>query len=63
MDDPSTRTRRPPPKNTLFCPACEHAAPADGDWIAHDRDGGEALTCPDCGALVVVRRTPGAVPA
>ncbi|SHH43969.1 hypothetical protein [Halobaculum gomorrense] len=65
MDDPSTPSPRPPPKNTLFCPECGHAAPADGDWVVRDRDrdGVEALTCPDCGATLTVRRSKLAPPA
>ena len=62
MDGSSTPPRGPPPKATLFCPDCDRAAPADGGWLVGGRDG-EALTCPDCGAVVTVRRTPDAVPA
>lgn len=64
MDTPSTRTSRPPPKSTLFCPECDHAAPVGGDWIVEEhRDGVEALTCPDCGATLTVRRTAGPIAA
>ncbi|WP_348606973.1 hypothetical protein [Halobaculum rarum] len=63
MDTPSTQTRRPPPKNTLFCPDCGHAAPIGGDWIVEERRGGESLVCPDCDALVTVRQRLRPIPA
>ncbi|UIO99849.1 hypothetical protein Hbl1158_00295 [Halobaculum sp. CBA1158] len=63
MNDSSTPTRRPPPKRTLFCPECDHAATTGGDWIVETRPGGEALRCPDCGATVTVRPASRAIPA
>ncbi|MFD1644365.1 hypothetical protein [Haloarchaeobius litoreus] len=47
-----TRTRR---KATLFCGACDHESPSDGDWLFHDRSSGTALVCPDCGQTLTVR--------
>jgi len=49
-----TRTRR---KATLFCAACDHESPVDGDWLRADRAGGTALVCPDCGHTLTVRRS------
>ncbi|MFC7070089.1 hypothetical protein [Halobaculum lipolyticum] len=63
MDTPSTRTSRPPPKDTLFCPECGHAAPAGGDWVVEERPHCETLTCPDCDATVTVRGRHRPVPA
>ncbi|QZY00907.1 hypothetical protein [Halobaculum rubrum] len=63
MDTSSTQTRRPPPKNTLFCPDCSHAAPVDGDWIVEALSGGESIACPDCDAVVTVRRIASPVAA
>ena len=40
-------------KTTLFCPACDHASPVDGDWIADDASAGRRLLCPHCGTVVV----------
>ncbi|MFC4406305.1 hypothetical protein [Haloarchaeobius iranensis] len=51
-----TRTRR---KATLFCGACDHESPVDGDWLRADRAGGTALVCPDCEHTLTVRRSYG----
>ncbi|WP_284010639.1 hypothetical protein [Haloarcula pelagica] len=40
-------------KTGLFCPACPHESPLDGDWIADDSAAGERLLCPRCGTVVV----------
>ncbi|MFC7135750.1 hypothetical protein ACFQRB_02360 [Halobaculum litoreum] len=53
---PASTTTRPPPKTVLYCPDCWHAAPPTGDWLVRAGVGREALVCPDCGAVVTVRR-------
>ena len=44
-------------KAVLFCPACEHEAPLDGDWSRDDRDDVDGsrtdVACPECGTVVV----------
>jgi ribosomal protein S27AE len=40
-------------KTTLFCPACEHASPIDGDWIMDDSVQRDRLLCPRCGTDIV----------
>ena len=44
-------------KAVLFCPACGHEAPLDGDWSIDASDGVESdrtdVTCPACGDVVV----------
>jgi len=44
-------------KAVLFCPACEHDAPFDGDWSRDTRggvdDGRTDVACPHCGTVVV----------
>ena len=52
---PVSATRPPRPKDTLFCPACGHESPADGDWQVR-ADG--ALACPACAARVTRRSEP-----
>jgi hypothetical protein len=37
----------PPGRNSvLFCPACEHASPVDGDWVLRERATGVEFRCP-----------------
>ena len=48
----SRRCRRKP---VLFCPACWHESPVDGDWHVQETQAGERLDCPVCGATVTVR--------
>jgi predicted RNA-binding Zn-ribbon protein involved in translation (DUF1610 family) len=58
-------------KATLFCPICGHESTADGDWLRRadptvGRENtpvnsgvvgrGVAVVCPDCDAVVTVRR-------
>ncbi|WP_267641753.1 hypothetical protein [Haloarchaeobius amylolyticus] len=45
------------PKATLFCPDCDHASPADGDWVLVDHPSGTAYDCPDCETTITVRPT------
>ncbi|MCT9095182.1 hypothetical protein [Haloarchaeobius sp. HME9146] len=45
------------PKATLFCPACDHESPIDGDWVLADHPTGTAYDCPSCEATVTVRPT------
>jgi hypothetical protein len=47
----------PPRKSTLFCPACDHRSPLDGDWRVEAAEGGRRFVCPDCGATVTTRPT------
>jgi predicted RNA-binding Zn-ribbon protein involved in translation (DUF1610 family) len=37
-----------PPKLRLFCPACGHESPLDGDWLVRERAAGVAYECPEC---------------
>ncbi|WP_324759839.1 hypothetical protein [Haloarcula montana] len=50
---PSRDSEQRTAKTGLFCPACPHESPVDGDWIADDSAPGERLCCPRCGAVVV----------
>ena len=56
---PATRASDRPVdrKAVLFCPACAHEAPLDGEWSLETRDGVESdrtdVTCPECGHVVV----------
>lgn len=56
VDAPGDGTR-PRRKATLFCAACDHESPVDGDWLRADRAGGTALVCPDCSHTLTVRRS------
>ncbi|WP_254273060.1 hypothetical protein [Haloarcula marina] len=38
----------PPPKATLFCPACDHRSHVDGDWLVRETARGTRYRCPDC---------------
>gem|GEM_PF-1414286 len=49
---PDSRRRRKP---VLFCPACWHESPVDGDWHRQVTQAGERLACPVCDATVTVR--------
>lgn len=44
-------------KTVLFCPACGHDAPIDGEWSVQHRRGAEGdrtvTECPECGDTVV----------
>jgi hypothetical protein len=55
---PATPASRGPAdrKAVLFCPACEHEAPLDGDWTQDSRGVDVSRTdlrCPECGQTVV----------
>jgi hypothetical protein len=45
-------------KATLFCQACGHASPADGDWTVRTVDDRRRLRCPECRGVVDERRVP-----
>lgn len=45
----------PPDKTTLFCPACDHESPIDGDWVVLERTNSIEYRCPDCEALLTER--------
>ncbi|ARS91096.1 zinc ribbon domain-containing protein [Natrarchaeobaculum aegyptiacum] len=55
--NPATRagTRR---KSTLFCPACDHQSPVDGDWVIDAGVDTERYVCPDCGYTLTERPRP-----
>lgn len=58
MTPPDRASARPADRKAmLFCPACEHEAPLDGDWSHDIRDGVDCdrtdVTCPECGYVVV----------
>lgn len=56
---PTTDVDGPPDrKGTLFCPSCDHASPADGDWVVREHASGVEYRCPDCGARIT-ERAPG----
>mgnify|MGYP006274317783 FL=1 len=44
-------------KTLLFCPACGHEAPIDGEWSVRRHRGAEGdrtvTECPECGDVVV----------
>lgn len=49
MMKPSNPDNPPDPKATLFCQACGHTSPPDGDWSITERDDGRTdIDCPDC---------------
>lgn len=52
-------------KATLFCPACGHESPVDGDWEVHTTEELIATDCPACGTRIdeCPRRWPQAVDA
>jgi DNA-directed RNA polymerase subunit RPC12/RpoP len=56
---PATRASGGPAdrKAVLFCPACSHEAPLDGEWSLETREGVESdrtdVRCPQCGQVVV----------
>lgn len=37
-----------PRKSTLFCPACDHQSPTDGDWVIDAGMDTERYVCPVC---------------
>ena len=51
----SSATRDPGRKSVLFCPACGHESPVDGDW--HVQARGETLdySCPTCSEVITER--------
>ena len=51
----------PPRKSLLYCPACGHASPPDGDWRVRTDHGRERLDCPDCRETITVRGLSGLV--
>jgi len=58
----SSRRRDPPdhvPKRTLFCPECEYEACLEGGWDESASAGVTQYRCPECGAVVARRPTPG----
>ena len=44
-----------PRKSTLFCPECDYASTADGDWIRRTRGETVAYVCPDCATAITER--------
>lgn len=40
-------------KTGLFCPACDHESPIDGDWIGDGSPTRQRLLCPRCGEVVI----------
>jgi len=58
MTQLSPRNRPPDPersKSTLYCPECDHASPADGDWTRRLDDGDVRYDCPICGTTITRR--------
>jgi transposase-like protein len=54
--DPVTNVDSPPDrKGVLFCPACDHANPVDGDWILRERAASVEYRCPDCRFTITER--------
>jgi len=47
LSEPS-ETDPPRQKTTLFCPACGHSSPVDGDWIHRTRADSVTYVCPVC---------------
>ncbi|WP_248895310.1 hypothetical protein [Haloplanus halobius] len=39
-------------KSALFCPACGHTSPVDGDWHVKTVADHRQLRCPDCHRVV-----------
>ena len=52
MSEPPLAERHSRPKATLFCPACEHEAHVDGDWVVRTTTARVRTACPDCGTRV-----------
>ncbi|WP_049900139.1 hypothetical protein [Natrinema sp. J7-1] len=42
-------------KATLFCWACAHSSPVDGDWLGEPRDRCVAYVCPECETTLTKR--------
>lgn len=61
--DPSDTDRSPRRKATLFCPSCDHASPADGDWRLRARGDRTAYVCPTCETTVTERPADEDAPA
>ena len=51
----STTTDASGRKSTLFCPACGHASPVDGDWRVQARGDHVAYDCPVCDETITER--------
>ena len=45
----------PPAKTTLYCPACGHESPANGDWLVEEREDRTVTVCPACGEAIATR--------
>lgn len=45
----------PDRKGVLFCPDCDHASPADGDWIVRERATSVEYRCPRCDTRITER--------
>lgn len=53
---PTTDLDGPPDrKGVLFCPTCEHASTADGDWVVREHARSLEYRCPDCDARITER--------
>ncbi|PSP88943.1 hypothetical protein BRC90_06430 [Halobacteriales archaeon QS_4_69_34] len=60
MSRPALRDRlhRAPRKSVLYCQACGHDSPADGDWRVSPVDADPervVYACPDCGHSITTR--------
>lgn len=44
-------------KATLFCQACGHESPMQGDWAVETTAGAVTTSCPCCGAIIDRRPT------
>lgn len=45
----------PDRKSVLFCPACDHQSPIEGDWTVRERATSIEYRCPDCEARITER--------
>lgn len=45
-------------KSTLFCPACDHQSPVEGDWVIDPEVDTERYVCPVCGYTLTERPRP-----
>lgn len=54
---PTTDVDGPPDrKGMLFCPRCDHASPADGNWVVRAHAASLEYRCPDCDARITERK-------
>ena len=61
MRPPRGTTDRPSPrKAVLFCPACGHESPIDGDWLVRERASSAVYECPECSTVIDARPDPEA---